>query len=169
VKVFGQPVARSSVIIKALPYKPEGSRFETRWCKWFFSIYLILPAILGWRLESAVSKELQRICWPHLSLRTDVPRKSWTEYVGHTWADVSSKIVYHFRTTGAGRSEDLVLSAVRHLQNKLELTPKLCQVLRLCSQNPVPILMLECLVSLDFCVSEVRGMFTKFTSCSQKL
>jgi hypothetical protein len=35
---------RSSV--KALCYKPEGRRFESRWRHWIFSIYLILPAAL---------------------------------------------------------------------------------------------------------------------------
>jgi hypothetical protein len=39
--------ARGSIVIKALCYKPESRGFETRWCEWFLSIYLILPAALG--------------------------------------------------------------------------------------------------------------------------
>jgi hypothetical protein len=34
-------------LIKALCYKPEGWRFETRWGELILSIYLILSAALG--------------------------------------------------------------------------------------------------------------------------
>jgi hypothetical protein len=39
--------ANRSIVVKALCYKPEGCRFETRWGEWFLSSYLILPAALG--------------------------------------------------------------------------------------------------------------------------
>jgi hypothetical protein len=45
--------ARSSVVVKAPCYKPEGRAFEARWGEWIFSIYLILPAALGPGLYSA--------------------------------------------------------------------------------------------------------------------
>jgi hypothetical protein len=37
---------RSSVLVKALCYKPGGRGFETRWGELIFSIYLILAAAL---------------------------------------------------------------------------------------------------------------------------
>jgi hypothetical protein len=40
-------VARGSVVVKALCYKPEGRGFETWWGEWFLSSYLILPVTLG--------------------------------------------------------------------------------------------------------------------------
>jgi hypothetical protein len=40
--------ARSSVVVKALCYKPEGRGFDTQCGECiFFSIYIILPAALG--------------------------------------------------------------------------------------------------------------------------
>jgi hypothetical protein len=36
--------SRGSVVVKALCYKPEGRRFETRWGELISSIYLMLPA-----------------------------------------------------------------------------------------------------------------------------
>jgi hypothetical protein len=47
---------RGSVMIKALCYKPESRRFETRWGDWTFSIYLILPAALGTGIHSASNR-----------------------------------------------------------------------------------------------------------------
>jgi hypothetical protein len=37
-------------------YKPEGRGFETRWGKWFLSIYLIVPIALGPRVYSASNR-----------------------------------------------------------------------------------------------------------------
>jgi hypothetical protein len=48
--------ARGSVVVKALCYKLEGRRFETRWGEWIFSIYLILPAALGPGVHSASNR-----------------------------------------------------------------------------------------------------------------
>jgi hypothetical protein len=39
--------SHGSIVVKALCYKPEGRGFETQWCEWFLSIYLILPVPLG--------------------------------------------------------------------------------------------------------------------------
>jgi hypothetical protein len=39
--------ARSSVVVNALCYNPEGHGFETRWGDRIFPIYLILPSALG--------------------------------------------------------------------------------------------------------------------------
>jgi hypothetical protein len=47
--------ARSSVVVKALCYKPEGRGFDTRWGD-FFLIYLILPAALGPGVYSASNR-----------------------------------------------------------------------------------------------------------------
>jgi hypothetical protein len=47
---------RGSIVVKALCYKPQGRRFETRWSQWTFSIYLILPAALGPGVYSAFNK-----------------------------------------------------------------------------------------------------------------
>jgi hypothetical protein len=30
--------ARGSVVVKALPYKPAGLGFDSRWCLWSFSV-----------------------------------------------------------------------------------------------------------------------------------
>jgi hypothetical protein len=52
-----------SIVIKAPCYKPEGRWSETRWGEWFFffSIYLILPAVLGPGVYSASnSNEYQK-------------------------------------------------------------------------------------------------------------
>jgi hypothetical protein len=49
--------ARSSVVIKALYFKPGGHGFQTRWGElFFFSIYLILPAALGPRVYSGSNR-----------------------------------------------------------------------------------------------------------------
>jgi hypothetical protein len=48
--------ARRSIVVKALYYKPEGRRFETRWGEWFLSTYLILPAALGTGVYSASNR-----------------------------------------------------------------------------------------------------------------
>jgi hypothetical protein len=54
---FGkQKEARRSIVVKALCYKPEGRRFETRWGEWFLSIYLTLPAALGPGVYSASNR-----------------------------------------------------------------------------------------------------------------
>jgi hypothetical protein len=46
-----------SVLVKALCYKPEGRGFETQWGGWFFfSIYLILPTVLGPGVYSASNR-----------------------------------------------------------------------------------------------------------------
>jgi hypothetical protein len=43
-------------VVKALCYKPEGHRFETRWDELIFSIYLTLPAALGPGVYSASNR-----------------------------------------------------------------------------------------------------------------
>jgi hypothetical protein len=49
--------ARSSALVEALRYKPEGRGFETRWGKWiFFTLPLILPAALGPAVYSASNR-----------------------------------------------------------------------------------------------------------------
>jgi hypothetical protein len=48
--------ALSSVVFKALFYKPEGRDLETRWDEWNFSIYLIPPAALGPVIYSASNR-----------------------------------------------------------------------------------------------------------------
>jgi hypothetical protein len=48
--------ARVIVVVKALCYKPEGRRFETRWGEWFLSSYLILPYALGPVVYSASNR-----------------------------------------------------------------------------------------------------------------
>jgi hypothetical protein len=30
--------ARSGVVVEALRYKPEGRGFDSRWCRWIFSL-----------------------------------------------------------------------------------------------------------------------------------
>jgi hypothetical protein len=45
--VFEMLGAHGSVVVKALCYKREGRRFETRWGEWFLSSYPILPVALG--------------------------------------------------------------------------------------------------------------------------
>jgi hypothetical protein len=60
-KVFlgaGVSCERSSVMVKVLCYKPEGDGFETRWHKWIFSIYLILPAALDPGVYSALIRDV---------------------------------------------------------------------------------------------------------------
>jgi hypothetical protein len=47
---------RARGIVVALRYKPEDRWFETRWCEWLFSIYLILPAALDPGVHSASKK-----------------------------------------------------------------------------------------------------------------
>jgi hypothetical protein len=42
-----------SIVVKAICYKPEGCRFETRCGEIIFSIYLILPAALSPGVHSA--------------------------------------------------------------------------------------------------------------------
>jgi hypothetical protein len=32
------PGARGGVVVEALPYKPEGRGFDSRWCHWIFSL-----------------------------------------------------------------------------------------------------------------------------------
>jgi hypothetical protein len=54
--VYGKVGASSSVVDKALYYKPEGRGFETRWGELIFSIYLILPAALSPGIDSASNK-----------------------------------------------------------------------------------------------------------------
>jgi hypothetical protein len=49
----------SSVVVKALSYKPEGRQFETRWGEWFLPIYIIL---YGWR-------DMCEVTVPYSSLR----------------------------------------------------------------------------------------------------
>jgi hypothetical protein len=46
----------SSIMVKALCYKPEGRGFETRWGEWFLSIYLILPVPIGPGVYSASNR-----------------------------------------------------------------------------------------------------------------
>jgi hypothetical protein len=54
-------VARGSIVVRTLCYKPEGRGFETRWGEWFLSIYLILPVALGPGVYSASNiNEYQR-------------------------------------------------------------------------------------------------------------
>jgi hypothetical protein len=48
--------ARSSIVVKAICYKPEGRGFETWWGEWFLSIYLIRPATLGPGVYSASNR-----------------------------------------------------------------------------------------------------------------
>jgi hypothetical protein len=48
--------ARSSAVLKALCYKPEGRWFETRWDELIISVYLILPAALGPGVRSASNR-----------------------------------------------------------------------------------------------------------------
>jgi hypothetical protein len=45
--VFWDIGVRSSVVVTALCYKPEGRGFNSWWGHWIFSIDLILPAALG--------------------------------------------------------------------------------------------------------------------------
>jgi hypothetical protein len=52
-----------SLVVKTLCYKPEGRRFETRWCEWMFSIYLILPAALGPGVYSTSKRNEYRKHW----------------------------------------------------------------------------------------------------------
>jgi hypothetical protein len=55
-------LARSSVVVEALCYKPEGRGFDFRWSHWFFTISLILPASLGSRVYSTSSwNEYQKL------------------------------------------------------------------------------------------------------------
>jgi hypothetical protein len=49
-------VARGSVVVKALCYKPEGRGFETPGGERFLSIYLILLAALGPGVYSASNR-----------------------------------------------------------------------------------------------------------------
>jgi hypothetical protein len=51
-----QQVARSSAVVEALCYMPEGRGFETRSGEWNFSIYLFLPAALGLGVHSASNR-----------------------------------------------------------------------------------------------------------------
>jgi hypothetical protein len=46
----------SSVVVKALSYKPEGHGFETQLWELIFSIYLIIPAALGSLAHSASNR-----------------------------------------------------------------------------------------------------------------
>jgi hypothetical protein len=54
--IASSSIARSSILVKALCYKLEGRDFETRWGKYNFSIYLILPAALGPGVHSASNR-----------------------------------------------------------------------------------------------------------------
>jgi hypothetical protein len=38
--------ARGGAVVEALRYKPEGRRFDSRWCHWNFFIDIILPVAL---------------------------------------------------------------------------------------------------------------------------
>jgi hypothetical protein len=48
--------ACGGVVVKALCYKPEGRRFETRWGDWIFSMDVILPAAQGHGVYSATNR-----------------------------------------------------------------------------------------------------------------
>jgi hypothetical protein len=48
--------ARGTAVANALCYKPEGHRLETRWAEWILSMYLILPAALGFGVHSASNR-----------------------------------------------------------------------------------------------------------------
>jgi hypothetical protein len=50
------PAVRTSVVLKALRYEPEGSRFETRRGEKTFWIHLIPPAALGPGVHSASNR-----------------------------------------------------------------------------------------------------------------
>jgi hypothetical protein len=50
--------ARGRVVIGALNYELEGPEFESRPGDWIFSVYLILPAVLGPRVYSASNRNV---------------------------------------------------------------------------------------------------------------
>jgi hypothetical protein len=52
--------ASSSVVVKAMCYKPKGGGFETRAGEWIFSMYLIHPASLGPEVYSASNRNEYR-------------------------------------------------------------------------------------------------------------
>jgi hypothetical protein len=54
-------MARGSLVVKALCYKPEGRGFGTHEVNEFFSIYLILPAALGPGVYSASNRNQKQI------------------------------------------------------------------------------------------------------------
>jgi hypothetical protein len=48
--------ARDRGVVEALSYKPEDREFETRWGELIISIYLILPAALGYGVYSVANR-----------------------------------------------------------------------------------------------------------------
>jgi hypothetical protein len=73
-------------LIEALCHKPEGHGFETQWGKCIFSIYLILPAILGPGVYSVSNRNKYQEqnkksfwgveCSRHVRLKTSPPSVS---------------------------------------------------------------------------------------------
>jgi hypothetical protein len=46
-------VARSGAVVEALRYKPEGRRFDSRWCHWNFSLTKSFRSHYGSGVDSA--------------------------------------------------------------------------------------------------------------------
>jgi hypothetical protein len=79
--------ARGSVMVKAVCYKPEGHRFETRWGKLFFSIYLILPSALDPGVYSASNRNEYQKQKTNVSGGWSVAGEQDWQPCCHLWAD----------------------------------------------------------------------------------
>jgi hypothetical protein len=83
--------ARSSIVVKALWYKPKGRGFEIWWGEWCLSIYLILSAEDTEIYSSPNRNKYQKGKQLFLGSKTTTGAWDWQPY-RHLWAECLDKV-----------------------------------------------------------------------------